>query len=667
MAYQPRVWAYGDDLLPEYFNTVEHYLGQFGNYQGVLEHISDLPAVLTDYVVQDWFLVMHGTNDRPEIYMVFYKTDGTSKYWRAMFQTQLISGSDQYSIYLFLGVMPVAFTGTTQRIEDAEFYSITSVNLLGDRGNFEYDIDLDGLADGWELTHTPSLKERSTLTKVVGNYAQHVTYTNTTGALTSFGMKSNFFNFCPATETLFLSAFVKKGETDTATSCRFRVIWYRENRTIKQEDTVVVTLGEEADERFVRVGAKFVAPSDSVYFRVGIEESLEESEVADMYVDGFMVMNLSKMGNVPPALVSYLSISTFVGMSVSYLLQMFEYHDAVPSLSGDAGESAVNIFNCGKNLVRDSYYREVATLVPVNASIKRTGERSILVEVDAVTGVDAYDLENASLVFPVSGNEDIYTLSFIRTIEDLTDGKGVYEELLLFNSDGLLLETISGTPSSSSGKMLASFRAYREVAYVGLRLNVSDSSHVARVTYSQFQLEYNTTSTDFEPGRDNYFIVDYSLNSLAGLYDRGVLSGYEKKLQSEEIWLDYIYQWDSGSSSYVPYGVHQAGNLSKMSIENTVSVIVGPDKIPYFVSVASSGAILDIEQAKYFSVMSPGMYRALYVLRDPYFQHHYVNNGMVLYAGTNIFILPSHYVAVLKTHFDSSVAYNSLIEGGDFR
>jgi len=170
-----------------------------------------------------------------------------------------------------------------------ELYPITIVNLLGKYGNFEVDSNGDGLADGWSVSSGVTSQALST-SSVFGSYSQQI---STDGAALRY-LDYIYRNFgsVQSGDILFASVFLKV----TATSAN--VLPYL---TINTGSNICSKSGTQQNV-FEHLYLSIVAGDlTSSIIAAGMKDTtsaaLQAGDTA--YIDGFMLINLTSMGQLP--------------------------------------------------------------------------------------------------------------------------------------------------------------------------------------------------------------------------------------------------------------------------------------------------------------------------------------------------------------------------------
>lgn len=177
----------------------------------------------------------------------------------------------------------------------------TIVNLLGKYGNFETEGGTPGLADGWsKFEGTPSL-----VSGIIGNKAQKIEHTNTSGTLQFTWLYLNL----PVYEqhTYFMSVYLKKDSNDTSSYFSLRGVFYDASNTLfdatDSGNLTVTTKWQKFSHVFtVPVGTvkgRFYYPNTAV----------ADGNIASYTVDGAMLVDLTAMGSLPYGLQQYFSPS----------------------------------------------------------------------------------------------------------------------------------------------------------------------------------------------------------------------------------------------------------------------------------------------------------------------------------------------------------------------
>ena len=170
-------------------------------------------------------------------------------------------------------------------------YPVTVVNLLGKYGDFEMDSNSDGLADGWGKTYADTNVELSPDKVVIGNKSQHM-WINT-GA-----------------SSLYAELFINAGIQNNVTY--FASLWAYLTRTpyfpqfmLPGSPFMWATMsGSMVPNRFNKHFASFTPTTANGIFHFYYSMP-DSNERFDVWVDGLMLVNLTRMGVLPPPLKEY--------------------------------------------------------------------------------------------------------------------------------------------------------------------------------------------------------------------------------------------------------------------------------------------------------------------------------------------------------------------------
>ena len=172
-------------------------------------------------------------------------------------------------------------------------YPVTVVNLLGKYGDFENDADADGYADGWSREYWYVNAELSTEKVVIGSKSQHL-WIEAGGDITKRGQIRYDYQF-------------------TQNNVYFVSVWMYSNSNLETYN--IIMAGTPASQRVVLQGNKTINQFNKHYTSFTVANTgtafLFEYCTAtptvrfDFWLDGAMIVDLTRMGVLPPPLKEY--------------------------------------------------------------------------------------------------------------------------------------------------------------------------------------------------------------------------------------------------------------------------------------------------------------------------------------------------------------------------
>jgi len=169
-------------------------------------------------------------------------------------------------------------------------YPVTVVNLLGKYGDFENDADANGYADGWKQ-YRPSVASLSPTKTVIGSKSQYLLAQEIDLGRSLTGTISTFQVFT-ANQTYFVSIWAYSNKPLDVT----RVYSYPSQK--------FDLYGDKTPNRFNRHYGS-LTPTDGNTAILFYYKADGEFSDFELWFDGAMVVNLTRMGVLPPPLKEY--------------------------------------------------------------------------------------------------------------------------------------------------------------------------------------------------------------------------------------------------------------------------------------------------------------------------------------------------------------------------
>jgi len=598
MSYTAQTINVGDTITSAWGNKIEQHLERLGNYLGVVTDTAALPDPST-VDEGDWYLL---SNKRG-----IYVMQGGE--WRAIVDESLVKlwiGEPGASIQWSggSGLLTVDSQVPLQKA-NLELYPITLVNLLGKYGNFETDSNDDGLADGW--TKDPS-STCSIITGIMSSSAQQLKIYNNNGA-TEWPYIHSIVNNYSTNEgqVFFYSAYIKKLDSDNPDYSSSPYNPYLELKFYDASNTIIGTSSKNtSNTSWTRVYATAIAPSNTTklgWIRIG--HRADDLEFCGFVADGFMIVDLTKMGTLPPPLQQFFSdagitrwdelatTSNITGADdrtqtgEDWLAELLPYVDSVQTVgySFVNGQLTVQVENRGKNLWNDDKIQIITVETPpAGDHVTRIGAHEWRV-------VDSSTSAGFVFVLPVSLRKGTtYTLR-IRSTGSISIGSLYFDpkvEKTLFP-----LKTI-GTTIPSDYSTSFTYNGDLITGYFKIATYYSGTSNG---TIYDIQLEESFSASEYEPAReDKVELSDVELFGYHGTYDelkgKTLVKRWDKWVlngSADEVWgLDTTINTNY-AIAYISYS-----NFLKTPVSDQKPICVNAKGVP--LAVLEFEAAADVSQ-----------------------------------------------------------------------
>jgi hypothetical protein len=333
----------------------------------------------------------------------------------------------------------------------------TLVNLLGNDGNFEFDSNSDGLADGWNGSWSGATISIATTNVTYGSKAQKIQTNAGDTAATRYVYKKDM-PYELGKYYIGLVDVITDG-TSTAVITMFAGTDYR--AATRTTSGLLYTKGT------------YTSASGSTNRDITARNNNPQGTVGWVQFDGFRVFEIDS--------TTYAKIDVDPEYTGDKLAEKFPYVDGIKHLNG------FYINKPGKNLIPP--FTDLAWTLHVNATVK-----------------SQYELV---VIATASGQNSTIDIPCIASAQYTFKGTGIYrvdirDANLTWISDQLI-DTSQGTFTTPSN---AKF----------IRI-VARPNAAGTFTFTNPQLELGAVATPFEPRNDDYLYVPTMLAGVNGVYD----------------------------------------------------------------------------------------------------------------------------------------------------
>lgn len=394
------------------------------------------------------------------------------------------------------GISIINVKGLRNEIANLDVVGVTWVNELGVIGSFETDTSGNGIADGIAGLDGVSSFELSTKS-LFGSFSQHASGSSTG---TNRVNKIYYNDYTEVSgQTFYISSLFKFGSLHDATLNRLHAQKRKGGYAGEANDT----LTPSGDWQKASVCISCDETITALWGWLDCKYASGGANSIDVYEDGRMVINLTKMGLLPTALASYFGKTNFEDLTaneVDEIVPNYVHSVQTVGYSFENGEYTPEIVNKGRNLV----------------NLTTTVDRHSYGEEWNGTVLETFGLYRGSgFVIPCKPNTT-YTLSrtkiepehnLIAIIEcsKIPETHWISDFSWRLNSESMNSEGYEISLTTTTGKFL----------YIISR-NFPPQKY-GRVDFSDLQLEEGSTATDYTPPKKDSITLP-QLNGLGGAY-----------------------------------------------------------------------------------------------------------------------------------------------------
>jgi len=398
-----------------------------------------------------------------------------------------------------------------------ELYPITIVNLLGKYGNFETDSNDDGIADGWALPDFDTFSLNSSK-KVLGTSSQYAKRVNFSGTTKHPSVQTSLSLPSSEMRKYFIFAYVQKTASDTSIH-KFSVYQYDSNQSFVTDVSEIID--NLIADKWIRAYKTFQTAANVAYILPRLTCVTADTQTAEIYVDGFMLIDLTEMGELPPPLKEFFQnqVSNWEDLATTsnitatdgrtqtgedWLAELLPYTDSVQTLGYiyDKGELNIIVENKGKNLLPCDLY-QIDRVINSWYALASNNDT-------AFVGNTLYwltqDGSGTSLLFrkkiPVKPNTT-YTLSVLKISRAGLVVKEYENEQALESGENI------STKKGGAEVTTMSFTTSNNCYYILVGINELTFSGIGYA--SGFQLIEGTTTTSYILPRSSSFILTTEL------------------------------------------------------------------------------------------------------------------------------------------------------------